>query len=259
MSQGMRAFRVLATKEFHEGVRSYRFWVLLGVLVFFGLLSPLTAKFLPEILGSTLPPGVTLELPPPTFFDSYDQFFSNLAQMGVLTVILVSMGVVADERAKGTAVLVMVRPVSRAGFVLAKVAVQWLMMTVAVVASTAGALAYTYVLFPDAEATGFIIAVLGWVALLAALIALTVLFSVLFSSGVVAGVSAFGSYILLSILPVFGNGLDQFTPGAVSGVGGQIISGASGTDAMIWPVITSLILAAAATAGAVAIFKRQEL
>ncbi len=250
---------VLFGKELREGLRTYRFWVLLGVFIFFGLLSPLSAKFLPEILASALPSGVTLEIPPPTFIDSFAEFFSSLSQMGALAMILVFMGAVSEERARGTAVLVMVRPVSRTSFVLAKSATAWLMMILAVVISTAGAALYTFVLFTDVELGGFLLAVVGWIALFITLISFTVLFSVIFSSSALGGLASFGVYILLLIIPVFGYGLDQFTPGAVSGVGTQIMLGEASPDAMIWPVVASLLLAAAAIAAAVTIFKRQEL
>ena len=44
-------------KEWMEALRSYRLLIVVVVLVFFGLTSPLQAKILPQILSSALPSG----------------------------------------------------------------------------------------------------------------------------------------------------------------------------------------------------------
>ena len=67
-------------------IRTKRWIALVGVFVFFGLLGPLTARYLGEIIdfaGGELE-GATIEFPPPVPADGMTQFVSNAMQIGTL-------------------------------------------------------------------------------------------------------------------------------------------------------------------------------
>src|SRR4030042_3954610 len=98
-------------KEWMENLRSYRLLIVVVVLVFFGLTSPLLAKYTPEI--STLFPGgedIALIIPTPTVWDAVGQYVKNMSQFGIILALLLTMGAVAQEKDKGTAALMLVRP-----------------------------------------------------------------------------------------------------------------------------------------------------
>lgn len=80
-------------------VRTRRIVALLGVYVFFGLLGPLSARYLSEILdlaGSDLE-GATIVLPDPVPADGMAQFVSNASQIGTLVVVVVAAGSLAFD------------------------------------------------------------------------------------------------------------------------------------------------------------------
>lgn len=104
-------------KELLSIVKTYRIWVIPSIFLFFALMSPPVAKFAPEIIKTALPKGLTLKIPPPTILDAFAQYAKNLTQIGILAVILLSMGLVSEEKAKGTLQLVVTKPVSRANVV----------------------------------------------------------------------------------------------------------------------------------------------
>src|SRR3990172_3242664 len=92
--------------------------------------SPVLAKYTPELLKMVpnLPAGLADLIPAPTMADSVAQYLKNTEQFGILLVILLTMGVVAQEKERGTAAMLLTKPVSRSAVVLA----QWLTgMTVA--------------------------------------------------------------------------------------------------------------------------------
>jgi ABC-2 type transport system permease protein len=74
-------------------LRTRRLGVLLGVYAFFGVLGPVTARYLAELLvrlGGPAPDQ--LVLPDPTPAQAMVQFTSNASQIGVLTVVVVAAG-----------------------------------------------------------------------------------------------------------------------------------------------------------------------
>jgi ABC-2 type transport system permease protein len=80
-------------------VRTRRWIALGGVFVFFGLLGPITARYLGEILGLAGGEldGATIELPPPTPADGLAQFASNAFQIGTLVAVVVAAGSLAID------------------------------------------------------------------------------------------------------------------------------------------------------------------
>ncbi len=89
-------------------VRTRRIWVLVGVYVFFGVLGPVTARFLPELLAG-LGQGVPVELPPPTPIDGIAQFNGNAQQLGLLAAVFVAAAAVALDANRGMAVFLRTR------------------------------------------------------------------------------------------------------------------------------------------------------
>lgn len=85
--------------EWMRLVRTRRWIALVGVYVFFGLLGPLTARYLGEIVdmaGGELE-GATIEFPPPVPADGMAQFVSNAVQIGTLVAVVVAAGALAFD------------------------------------------------------------------------------------------------------------------------------------------------------------------
>ena len=109
-------------KELLEQWSSYRLLIVAAVLLFFGLLSPVTAKYTLEAIKLALPNGeeIAALLPLPSVNEAVEQYLGNLSQFGVVIALLVTMGTVAQEKDKGTAALMLAKPLPRGIFLLAK-------------------------------------------------------------------------------------------------------------------------------------------
>ena len=142
----MRGWLPFTKKELLEQWRGWKCFILWGVLLLFGMLGPLTAKFMPELIAGM---GMEIVLPPPTYLDAYVQFFKNLTQMGLMVVLLVFATTVYQEFQRGTALLLFSRGLSRPAFLLGKYAGQVLVWTVGYALSAGVAYGYTAVLFPE--------------------------------------------------------------------------------------------------------------
>jgi len=245
-------------KEMQEQWRTYRFLIVAAVFAAFGLASPLLAKFTPAILKAI--PGVPPELlgiiPTPTVADAIAQYVKNMSQFGILLALLVTMGVVVQEKERGTAAFFLTRPVSRETFVLAKFAALTVVFIASLTLAAIGCWYYTLVLF-EPLAWGPFLALNGlMLVVFLVYMALALLASTLARTNGVAVGLAFTALILLAgigALPSIG----EYFPGRLFSWGATLMMGGNATA---WPAFgISLGLIATALLVACLIFRRQEV
>jgi ABC-2 type transport system permease protein len=251
-------FAIVFRKELQEQWRTYRFLIVAAVFAAFGLASPLLAKFTPEMLKLIpgLPPEILSAIPAPTLADAISQYVKNMSQFGILLALLVTMGVVVQEKERGTAAFFLTRPVSRETFLLAKFAALSVTFTISLALAALGCWYYSLVLFkalpwgPFLALNGLMLVVfLVYMAL--ALLASTIARS----NGMAVGL-AFVALILiggLGAVPTIG----EYFPGRLFSWGAILMLGGTGTA---WPAFwISLGLIMLALLAACMIFRRQEV
>ena len=143
----MRGYIAFVKKEILESIRTFKLLILMIVFFVFGMMSPLTAKLLPEILNNFALEGMTITLPEPTAIDAYTQFFKNMTQTGLVIMILVFSGILSTEYSKGTLINVLTKGLSRHAVILAKYTVYLGLWTVSLAVSFATTYGYTAYLF----------------------------------------------------------------------------------------------------------------
>ncbi len=218
----MKGWWPLFKKEILEQIRTYRFLIVAGIFLFFGLTTPLTIKYMPEIIkmaGSSL----EIALPPPTAAQSLTEFSTTILQIGILVLILVGMGSIANEYKNGTALLTLSKPVTRAAFVSAKAAALSLNMVVSLLISAMVCYAYTVWLIGGTDLGAFMVQNVLLALFLVFCLSLTLMFSCLFRSGLAAGGVAMATIIILSILASFPK-IGNYLPGKLPGWGVNIIN-----------------------------------
>jgi ABC-2 type transport system permease protein len=86
-------------------IRTHRWIILLGVYLTFGILGPVTGRYLSEIVGS-FAGEITIEVPDARPVDGILQFISNATQVGLLAVVIVAASALAiDARVEVAAFL----------------------------------------------------------------------------------------------------------------------------------------------------------
>ncbi len=85
--------------EMLRAVRTRRWLALASVYMIFGLLGPITAKYLPEILKAAggSGSGVTITFPDPVPADGFVQYISNAVQVGTIVAVVVAAGALAFD------------------------------------------------------------------------------------------------------------------------------------------------------------------
>jgi ABC-2 type transport system permease protein len=253
----MKGFAAFSAKEIKEIFRTWRIWVLPGILLFFALTGPAMAKYTPEIVklaaGSQMAGFV---LPPPTYLDSYAQWIKNLSQIALFALVIIYGGVISSERKSGTAVLVLTKPVSRPAFVFSKFLVNSVFLAITLTVGTFITWAGTAVFFTNAPAGPLFAGAGAWLAFGIMFLALMILLSVVFNSQAAAAGIGLGVYALLSAGSLW-KPLGTYSPSAL--VGGPATLAMGSEFAAGWPVATTLLATAAFVFLAMAVFRKKEL
>ncbi|MEI8200422.1 MAG: ABC transporter permease [Eubacteriales bacterium] len=113
----MRAFIAFTKKEFTENLRTYKLLIIGAVFLLFGMMNPVFAKFTPEILQAA---GINMVLPTPTALDSWAQFFKNIGQTGLLVLVIIFSGIMANEFSRGTLINILTKGLKRSTVILSK-------------------------------------------------------------------------------------------------------------------------------------------
>jgi len=252
----MLIFVTALRKELLEQWRTRRLLVVAVVLLIFGLLSPLLARYTPELI-SLLPEaeGLGELFPKPTVHDAVAQYLENMSQFGIILALLLTMGSVAQEKERGTAAMILVKPLPRWAFLGAKFAALLITFAVGLLLAGLGAYYYTYLLFEPLD-------LVRWLALNGLLLlflmvyaSLTLFCSVIMRTPAAAGGLAFALLIALAV-PAAVPQIGRFLPGQVVAIAGSLMTmGGQPWDA-VW---VSLGLIVVSLSGAWLVFRRQEL
>ncbi|MGZ6214311.1 MAG: ABC transporter permease [Candidatus Limnocylindria bacterium] len=244
-------------KELVEQWRTRRLLVVAVVFTALGIGSPLLARYTPELVKALAGDQFQIVLPPPTAADAVSQFLKNLGQAGVLSAILLAMGSVAVEKERGTAALLLTKPVSRGAFLLAKLLAIATTLLVGMALGAIGGYYYTAILFEALPP-------LGWSAMAGLLLlglvgyaSLTFLGSALTRSSLAAAAIGIGAMVVLAIasaLPAIG----PFTPGGLNAPGAALAVGKD-PGSIIGPLLVNAAGVGAIFGIAWLAFRRQEL
>lgn len=236
-------FFTLLRKEFREQWRTWRFIILVVVLVISGLISPILAYYTPALLRMVpdLPAGLAGLIPDPTVNDAVVQYVKNVSQFGVLLVTLLAMGSLAQEVERGTLAVLFTRPVRRSAVVLAKWLVWAATLLIGLVVGGLLGWFYTWILFEPLPVIPFLQLNLLMLVFLLVYLSVTLLASALARTQAIAAGAAFIGLILLlvlSSLPYLG----EYMPGQLNAWGSALVSGVDGEAAWMALVVSLAII-----------------
>ena len=196
--------REMLKYDFFYLKRTSKFIVFPLVIIVFSILSPLTARYLNELLdlllGST---DIGLNFPDPTVYDSYLQYYSDLNEIVLFVILFTAVSIFIRDKTKGLMPLILSKPINRDKYYLSK----FISFSVLIFGSLLiGYLVftyYTYFLFDEVFFGVGLIMILLYFVYILFLLSITLFTSVVFKSYVGSIASAFGIYIFVSILSVF--------------------------------------------------------
>lgn len=249
---------VALNKELRYQWRTKRLLVVCGVFLVFGMISPLLAEFTPQLLGSIEGAEQFADLiPEPTVNDAIGQYLKNITQFGFLLAILLGMGAVAAEKEKGTAAMILSKPLPRWAFLGSKFLSQAAVYAIGFALAAVAAYYYTVFLFESIAFLPFVYSNLLLFAWLLVFVAVTLMGSSLGkSTAAAAGWAAVGAVVLLiaGSIPKYG----ALAPsGLVSWAGQLALDGPGAPNG--GALAMSLVLILVSLVAGLAAFESQEI
>lgn len=193
----MKQFWVFSKKEIVESVRTKKLLVILFVFAIIGILSPFTAKIMPDLIENLSQVDIEINLAEPNSYDSLEQFFKNTQQMGLLVFIITFNGIMKNEFASGSLINMLTKGLKRRAVILSKISIISLVWTIEILVSFTITWVYTINIFPDQDHNYVLFSVFCiW------LFGLFLLTLLIFASLLTR--SSYGHLLLMALVVIFG-------------------------------------------------------
>ncbi len=251
----MKAFWAFTKKEITEYVRTSKIIILGTVFLLFGMMNPVLAKFTPEIIKAA---GLDINLPEPTALDSWAQFFKNVGQMGLVVVVIVFSGIMANEFSKGTLINILTKGLKRKTVILSKFAV----------ASVLWTLSYLFCLLVTALYTAYFWKMTGMHQLFLVfvgpwiygefLIILLILGGILFKTSIGSLLLVGGLTLVMTILSIFPK-LQKFNPMTLTSDNMALLSGVKGVTDFSLALVICVVLISVGLVASIRLFDRSSV
>jgi ABC-2 type transport system permease protein len=181
-------------------VRTPRGISLAAVYLLFGLLGPVTARYMADIV-ERVQSGVTIIVPPPTPKDGISQYVSQVSQTGLIVVVVVAAGALAFDSRRGISTFLRTRAANLWALVLPRYVVTALAAVGAYTLGTLGAWYETALLIGSLPVTAMLAGLVCQAVFLAFAVAVVALAASLARSTLGTIGIALG---LLLVLPIAG-------------------------------------------------------
>ena len=250
----MRGYRVFLKKELFEAFKTYRLLVMGAAFLVFGIMSPLAAKMLPEIIRWATqvdPTTAGMDLgslfTEPSAIDAWAQFYSNVGQLGLIVLVVAFGGMVSSELAEGKLSIILTKGLSRSAAILSKLTSCALVWTGSLAVAFFTSWGYTAYFFPGEKLpylplAGFCLWLFG-----VFLLALLAFVAALAKKSTIACLLAMcGSVIALNLLNLIPY-VEKYNPVSLGGSPMLLISG-SATPRGVYPAMATAVVGIAALA-----------
>ena len=254
----MKGFYAFTKKELLEQMRTYKWLIILSICFIFGMLSPLTAKLLPDMLKGMKIEGMEIVIPEPTMMDAYGQFFKNFSQMGILAVLLVFGGSLSNELVKGTLVNILAKGLPRHTVILSKYFAAVILWSVGFFLAVVTMYGYTVYLFENAWADNLIFSMFCLWLFGCFVLALIFLSSTLAAGnfgGLILSAAALVGMLMLGIFP----NTEKYNPITLASKNMALLSGAQDARGMLVTVLITCIVTAASIIVSILLFAKKKL
>lgn len=253
----MRGFIAFIKKELLENTRNYRILIMLAIFLIFGLMSPLLAKFTPQMMEALMP-NLAEAFENPTALDSWTQFYKNVSSLGFSLTIILFSNCLSGEYAKGTLTIMLTKGLSRPAVVLSKFTAAAIIFTVSYWLSFGVTYGYTAYLWPGASLPNVFFAAFSlWIAGL--------MYLCILMFGCVLFRQAFTSILFLLVVSVVMGLAEQieltagYSPIILVSRNIDLLSGAVAISYFTIPLIVSVVMSVALLMMSIVVFNKKQL
>jgi len=237
-------FAAAFKKEWKESIRRHRILVVIGIFLILGIISPVGAKLLPKMLEimatKTNTQGIELTFNrQPMANDAIYQYNKNFGMLPILITIL-AMGLVAEEKIRGTAEMILAKPISRFSFLFSKFVSLFLVVLAGVGVGGVVCLFYTSILLGSVDLGNYLFMNFLLFFYLVPFIAITLFLSVIIKNVAGVAVTGIGAYFFFMIAGAFPV-VNKFTPQGIYSYTSKMVLQQPSPDWLI-PFVSSLCM-----------------
>jgi ABC-2 type transport system permease protein len=257
MSQWMTLFQ----KEILEMWRNFK-WIWVPItFILLGVSKPLTTYYLPQIIKSFggLPEGSIFEIPEQSAGAVLASGLSQYSSLGVLIVVLGTMGVIAGERKNGVAAMILVKPVSYFSYVTSKWAGCLLLVWSSLFIGYISTWYYTGQLFDWVPMGEFFQSFVLYGLWLTVILTVTVFFSAALLSPGMAGFISLALALVVSMVSGALSHLLEWSPSQLTNYAIALLTAGDLPDDTLSASLTALFLIVVLLWLSVFLFKKKEL
>lgn len=203
--------------DFYHLRKTSKFIIFPVVIIIFAILSPLTARYMNEILDLALSEsGIDIDFTDPVVLDSYIQYVGNLFETIIFVVLFIGVGFFIKDKTKGLLPLVLSKPINKTKYLISKFTSLSILIFISLVLGYIVFSYYTYFVFDKVDLLAvFLVSILFFVYVI--FILSIALFSATFFSSYLGAVSVtLGIYIVTSMLTIFEVSIFKYLPGFIS-------------------------------------------
>jgi ABC-2 type transport system permease protein len=257
MSQWMTLFQ----KEMLEMWRNFK-WIWVPItFILLGVSEPVSSYYLPQILKSFggLPEGAIIDIPSPTAGAVLASGLSQYSTLGVLIIVLGTMGVIAGERKSGVAAMILVKPVSYLSYITSKWAGSLLLVYVSLFIGYLSTWYYTGQLFEWVAFGEFFQSFVLYGLWLTVILTVTVFFSSALLSPGLAGFISLALALVVSIISGALSHLLEWSPSQLTGYASALLTTGELPDDTLPASLIGILLIVILLWLSVFLFKKKEL
>ena len=254
----MRAYFAFTKKEFTENLRTYKLMIMIVVFLIFGMMSPLFAKFMPEILKAAGLDASALGMGMPTAMDSFAQFFKNVGQLGLLVLVIVFSGIMGNELSKGALINILTKGMKRSTVILSKFTMATVIWTVSYLLCLAVTYAYTAYYFTIENTSNVFLTFSSMWLFGVLLVAIVILGGVLFRN-IYGSLLLTGGIVVVMTIVNIAPKLQRYNPITLSSDNVQLITAQKAALDFIPAVIICAVLTIVSVLASIMIFNKKQL
>ena len=212
--------------DFYHLRKTSKFIVFPIVIIIFAILSPITARYMNELLDIALADsGIDINLTDPVVLDSYIQYIGNLYETVLFVVLFVGVGFFIKEKTKGLLPLVLSKPINKTKYILSKYISLSILILVSLLIGYLVFSYYTYYIFDEIDMFGMLLATLLFFVYILYILSISLFTATHFKSYLAAVSVTFGIYVFTSMLTIFEISIFNYLPGVIVNSSIDIIIG----------------------------------
>jgi ABC-2 type transport system permease protein len=246
--------------DFYYLLKTSKFIIFPVVLILVAITSPLSAKYLNDLLKFALEgSGIVMAFGEPTVFDSYSQYFGNIYEIYLYVIIFIAVGMFVRDKTKGLLPLVLSKPISRTKYIISKFVSLGTLILVSLFIGYLVFGYYTFFLFDEVDMLGLFYGTLLYFVYIIYILSLSMFASTHSKSYILAVVITFGGMMLFGLLALFNVGVFKFLPGLIITNIMELLTDSFVISDIIWNVVVTLIISAIFMTLSILRFKKQDI